>query len=815
VNAPDRQLNQLIPDKAKIAEFLSHLPEGLTTFCSIPAAGGAPSGLTFDLPYDIEAAAEWGYAQNIRLRGVYWSVNPSTSRLSKKPSKSDIAHGRFLHRDIDPSKDPSIPYLKRHADILAKIEMFQETEPVPAIIIDSGHGCYPIYRLDVPADKNATEAANQYIGRDDGDGTWNIDRLLRLPGTINWPQQRKVEKYGYPEEAVMCRLVRAGNETYPIADFLPPETLEHQPQAKLVTPQCGNTAISLDSLPNELRLKIVSGAPEGERSDTFHHVICWLGDLDYSVDAIVALLQAWPTGIAEKYIERLQPEVERSYAKRQPQARSQYSRKQLAEMIDATNDFDQLTKDILLHVYQAEITDSERLSLLKLIAKKSGVSVQALKADAQNFKSVGANKDFLHLAAAREVVQMHGDRNLLHSAGNLWRWTGDGVWRLQEDRDIKQKIHDVADGVELTSNIVNSILDLTKTEVHRSGHRFDMDVQRINCQNGELEYDDTLGWLLTPHVREHYRTTMIPVAYDKDATAERFRRFLGEIFKGDPDADNKIAIVEEALGYSLISSCYLEKFLLLIGAGANGKSVLLAALSALLGPDHVCAVQPSQFDNKFQRGHLFGKLANIITEIAQGAEIADDKLKSLVSGEVTTAEHKFKDPFDFIPFATHWFGTNHLPHTRDFSDALFRRAIVLTFNNRFEGNTCDVNLTAKLRAELPGILNVALEGLSRLMKNGAFTECSSSEDIKRQWRLEADQARQFVEECCTTNSTYWCSSSELYTAYLRWAEAAGIRKTLNKNNLTSRLVAMGFSKHKGTNGDREIFGLKLIPRGSY
>ena len=60
------------------------------------------------------------------------------------------------------------------------------------------------------------------------------------------------------------------------------------------------------------------------------------------------------------------------------------------------------------------------------------------------------------------------------------------------------------------------------------------------------------------------------------------------------------------------------------------------------------------------------KLANLVTEIAEGAVMADAELKAITSGELTTAEHKNKDPFDFQPFSTCWFGTNHMPHTRDF-----------------------------------------------------------------------------------------------------------------------------------------------------
>lgn len=199
-------------------------------------------------------------------------------------------------------------------------------------------------------------------------------------------------------------------------------------------------------------------------------------------------------------------------------------------------------------------------------------------------------------------------------------------------------------------------------------------------------------WCLEPHDKQSYRTTQLPIFYDPKAAAPRFEQFLYEVFEGDEDAEAKKILICELLGYSLLTSCEFEKFIILLGSGANGKSVLLHIVEQLVGTSQVAAVQPSQFDNRFQRAHLFGKLVNIVTEIAEGAEIADAALKAIVSGERTTAEHKHKSPFDFHPFSTCWFGTNHMPHCRDFSDALFRRAIILSFNRKFEGAHRDVNL---------------------------------------------------------------------------------------------------------------------------
>jgi P4 family phage/plasmid primase-like protien len=392
------------------------------------------------------------------------------------------------------------------------------------------------------------------------------------------------------------------------------------------------------------------------------------------------------------------------------------SRKTIESRIDASSDFDELTKDILKTVFEASLPEADTDVLIKKISHKTKVSRKSLTQDGAQYRRVGASNQQKHLDAARAVLELLGKENLLFSQGGLWRWSEAGVWAPMKDREVKQLIHKIAANTKLTTNVINSIVDMVKTEVNRDNVVFDQRSDAINCLDGELQYLDWLGdWLLQPHVREHFRTAQVPLNYDTNAKAPRFEQFLDEVFAGDSDARQKRLVVEEALGYTLLASCRLEKFFMLIGGGANGKSVLLAVVAELVGAKQVSAVQPSQFDNRFQRGHLVGKLANIVTEIAQGAEIADDKLKSLVSGELTTAEMKFKDPFDFKPFATHWFGTNHLPRTRDFSDALFRRAILLSFNKRFEGDHRDVNLSQKLLAELPGIFNIALSGLARLL----------------------------------------------------------------------------------------------------
>ena len=416
-----------------------------------------------------------------------------------------------------------------------------------------------------------------------------------------------------------------------------------------------------------------------------------------------------------------------------------------------------------------------------------------------------------HLRSATKVIDFFGAKNLITTSQGLWKYNGHGVWHQINERVIKaiiQKI--IKPSHKLTKSVVSSITDMVLTETFRPDHQFDpdKDIISINVQNGEVEWTGEV-WVLKPHCRERYHTTQLPIRYSSEAKAPRFTQFLKEVFEQDSDQADKAVLVCEAIGYSLLRTCQYEKFFLLIGGGANGKSVLMSILAELIGPEHVAGVQPSQLDNRFQRGHLYGKLVNIVTEIAEGHEIQDAQLKAITSGELTTAEHKHAHPFEFRPFSTCWFGTNHMPHTRDFSDALFRRAIIITLNRKFEEHEQDRQLVNKLKTELPGILNAALDAMAGVLRTGEFTRCVSSEEAKKEWRLECDQGAQFVEDACITGVDLKITSNQLYKAYLEWANSAGIRKTLNRKNFTQRLVRLGMENYRGTRGTRMLAGISL------
>ena len=171
-------------DYAALRSFLSSL--GQIHICLIHASGGAVTA--HDFGSDAERAATWIADHNAKGFNAYWTVNCVRPGLNTKPSKTDISAARFLHVDIDPPKSGGA---LNKATALVSLNAYEHGPP--SFVIDSGNGLQAFWRLAPGCDLALVERANMAL-RDalGGDACQNIDRLMRVPGTVNWPSAKKV-----------------------------------------------------------------------------------------------------------------------------------------------------------------------------------------------------------------------------------------------------------------------------------------------------------------------------------------------------------------------------------------------------------------------------------------------------------------------------------------------------------------------------------------------------------------------------------------------------------------------------------------------
>ena len=196
----------LEPDLGLACDFvLRWAPETFpyTTVASI-LPGGAPRAHTWHVHQDQPHLRRW-LASRSRRENLYFTVNaPAKETLKDKPKKTDIGLLCAVWGDLDPHPDveakPGGWQLERGRLLALAAELVELPWP-PTVIIDSGNGIAPLWHLEavlpnVEEHQAAIEALGRRIEKALGgiENTSNIDRLLRLPGTINLPDAKKLAK---------------------------------------------------------------------------------------------------------------------------------------------------------------------------------------------------------------------------------------------------------------------------------------------------------------------------------------------------------------------------------------------------------------------------------------------------------------------------------------------------------------------------------------------------------------------------------------------------------------------------------------------
>ena len=136
------------------------------------------------------------------------------------------------------------------------------------------------------------------------------------------------------------------------------------------------------------------------------------------------------------------------------------------------------------------------------------------------------------------------------------------------------------------------------------------------------------------------------------------------------------------MGYCLLPQVIgtLQKSLFFIGEGSNGKSVFLGTVASIL--DNVSHLELSELFDRFKIAEIEGKLANICTDV-ETSKVMDVRFKKIVAGEPQSAERKFKDPFQFQPFAKILFSANDFIPTKDRTHGFYHRFDIVRFDRIF------------------------------------------------------------------------------------------------------------------------------------
>lgn len=314
----------------------------------------------------------------------------------------------------------------------------------------------------------------------------------------------------------------------------------------------------------------------------------------------------------------------------------------------------------------------------------------------------------------------------------------------------------------------------------------------------------------SPELRQRFKMEADPVS----KPAPLLEKYLADTFAGDECENNK-ALLQEIFGGLLTGGfSKIQKAVLLIGTGSNGKSVILDILYQLFHEGFRSAVSPERFGDPCYLADLAGKVVNIVGELDRGRNLKA-VFKDVVGCDTPiTARLPYRDPFSFKPSAGHIFASNHYPQTNDHTHGFYRRWVVLRFSNTVKESNKVFGLGERIvREELPQVLHWALVGAERLAQNGWRLSLSAKHKAEiDQWKTMKDSVAGFFadDDVVEIIPDFDTPSQIVYDRYREWCLDTGVRP-LGRNNFLEA-AELKFNRVKQRSGRRCLRGLRLAGR---
>jgi putative DNA primase/helicase len=454
--------------------------------------------------------------------------------------------------------------------------------------------------------------------------------------------------------------------------------------------------------------------------------------------------------------------------------------------------------------------------------KKALKSVKQQKSkDDNNEEDIYTLEDFLPRQIAKLVSNYEKDHN------RIWEYDVEqevmyrynekkGVWRKENIRYLENSIREVLSLInpkwvkinkvrEVKEEFKNLHIDFTHRDKFNVG--VNPNKSLINIENGMLDWQNMT---LKEHNKEYYSQFQLPVDYSEDSRCPKWRKTLKEWLPDQKTRD----FIQEFIGLCLIPDTKYHKALILHGAGSNGKSTFLEVIAKLLGEDNLSNIPMHRLSNRFETAYIQDKLVNICSDIDPKYLNETGVLKTMIAGEPLRGEHKFGSSFDFTPVIRLIFSANEIPKARDKTDGWYRRLEIVDFPNHFSKDDpgFDPYLKEKLYNELGGIFLWALKGLKRLEKQGCFTRSDPMKQAMADYMDENDSVKAFVRDRTVMGPSKQIYGKIFYEEYKAFCSENGIKNHVTRRKFTTSLkkegIKVGHRSWKGSNS-RFYIGIDL------
>lgn len=401
-----------------------------------------------------------------------------------------------------------------------------------------------------------------------------------------------------------------------------------------------------------------------------------------------------------------------------------------------------------------------------------------------------------------------------HSGNAVW-FNGRSYQSLDKD-DLESAIFVSMRNLQVSDGILNKEFQSMCRTIWRNLSRRDFKLTRRKlCFTNCVLDTDTMK--ASPFSPEHFVINLINYDYDPDAACPKWMRFIEEVL---PDLSVRNTFQELiSLAYTDRSKFKLEKMMVLIGGGSNGKSVVFETITQVVGDDNTTTYEIGDLvsgnSKDYNIAAIEGKTINYCSEL-KSKEISGSVLKKLISGEPIQARHIYRDPFLVKNIPLLIANTNELPATSDYTKGFFRRFAIIPFNVTISEEKQNINLHTELREELSGILNWILTAHTRIKANGyKIAEPEAVKDKVIEYEMNSNSILKFIEESeyyympiYKTHPAKQITAKDLYKQYVDYCKASGYSAFSNVK-FSDKLKEKNFVKER--KGDGMTYTYYIMP----
>lgn len=264
---------------------------------------------------------EWIAACGKMPANIYYSMAEPTGHMRSKMNRNDVRSVWYLHVDLDP--EPGKDLIAEQDRILNLLRNPPEGVLPPTWIVYSGGGYQAGWKLREPAEINGDMAiaeAFKYYNIQlerllNGDGTHDVCRIMRLPGTLNIPDEKKLKK---GRTVARAELIEWHNDrVYDLKQFVKAPMVQDpscSTTSKVQAPGNVKRLASVDELGDRVtdlvKIYIVQGEHPDDpsrfpsRSEMLFWVCCELVRAGIEDETIYSVLTDPEFGISESVLEK-------------------------------------------------------------------------------------------------------------------------------------------------------------------------------------------------------------------------------------------------------------------------------------------------------------------------------------------------------------------------------------------------------------------------------------------------------------------------------------------------------------------------------